>query len=287
MDKHKAPDELRQALLYYSDGSNGILYHHRLLMMKSDQEGKWIAATTTMNVQAHEITSIKVVDKGKDTPFRDEFPDENGAIYHFESKSGSRYIIKTTSGTSETENHPAVSKQYDKSTSRAGKGILKVNGSWELMEHVTPDAFRDRRQKRQTGIGRTRCLACHLGKRGTQFKSVALAMAYWMKEPKDEESLVEISRLGSSTNCDFFVKLTRHGLSMTERNSKWKLDNDIIENGLATRLRSGLEAMVMNTTKYPSKTHALEQTEQETIQDSTTKHDPFRNCDEGSPKRSL
>ena len=165
MDKHKAPDELKQALLYYSDESNGILYHHRLLMMKSDEEKKWVAATTTMNVQAHEITSIKVVDAGKGMPFREEFPDENGDIYYFESLSGSKYIIKTTSGSSETKNPPAVLKQYDKSTSRAGKGILKVNGNWELMEHVTPDAFRDRRQQRQTGVGRTRRLACHLGKK--------------------------------------------------------------------------------------------------------------------------
>jgi hypothetical protein len=165
MDKHKAPDELKQALLYYSDESNGILYHHRLLMTKSDEEKKWVAATTTMNVQAHDKTSIKVVDTGKGMPFGDEFLDENGAIHHFESLSGSKYIIKTTSGPAETKKQPAVSEHYDKSTSRAGKGILKVNGNWELMEHVTPDAFRDRRQQRQTGVGRTRRLACHLGKK--------------------------------------------------------------------------------------------------------------------------
>ena len=102
-------------------------------------------------------------------------------------------------------------------------------------------------------------------------------MAHWMQEPKDEESLVGINKPGQSTNCEFFVKLIRNGLSMAEHGSKWIQHSDVIENGLAARLRSGLEAMVRNPTIHPSTTQTPEQTIRTvTIQGPITKYESPR-----------
>jgi len=128
----------------------------------------------------------------------------------------------------------------DGAVRRAGKGLVQVDGQWELMERVAPDELSDWKQEKQTGAGRDRRIACHLETNGTRFASEAQAMTHWMPEAKDKESLVKVHMPGPSAGREFFLKLTQSGLSLAQYDSQWRQRSGVPENGMAARLHSAL-----------------------------------------------
>ena len=72
--------EFKQVLVDFFDDENGMLWHHRLLLVRGEP-GVWVVATPTLGVQVCKLADHRVLPLSRKAPFP---PELGETVYHFE-----------------------------------------------------------------------------------------------------------------------------------------------------------------------------------------------------------
>ena len=246
-------------------------WHRRLLMLRSDTAGMWIAATPTHGISQVNLLDHRVIPLDRNSAFPD---DAEGILFAFDGLSTEEWeflsrrtlALASVLGYTNLNSDGAppghwnisdmASEQFgclvpvealgnvNHSVTRDSFGLVKLDDRWVPMEKVETGWLTSWKASKRVGPGRDRRIACEISMSGTRFCSEAVAMTHWFGEVKEadksEKTLVAKYMLGPPAVREFFKQLIQSGMTLAQYDVHWRHKSGVPEGGIASRMHSTL-----------------------------------------------
>ena len=253
--------EFKQVLLDFFDDENGMLWHHRLLLVRGEP-GVWVVATPTLGVQVCKLADHRVLPLGRKAPFP---PELGETVYHFEpiaadvladlrvkalalanimgfalpvsdaASEGTWLLADPVSPHFGSEVPPEALSAPEACVTRGACGLVQVDGEWAIMERTTLPVDEWKLAK-WSGPGRDPRIACHHMVGNRRFISETDAIAHWTVSKKPESHPL----LGPLVTREWFMQLQTSGMSLTQYDQQWRLKSGVSELSTIAKFHTAL-----------------------------------------------
>ena len=195
----------RQVLVDFFDDVNDFWWHHRLLLIKGEGSGEWIAATPTLSVQMLDLKQHRVVPLERNSRVSVEIQDHAflfgaltaaelgellkkaralSAAFGVQKKDveEGRWIVADPSSIHFATVVPIEVLESDtECVIREATGLVRIDDDWVSMQKIADDDLESFQTSIWTGPGRDRRIACEVRVNGDRYVSEAVSFGHWKK----------------------------------------------------------------------------------------------------------
>jgi len=251
----------RQVLVEAPLDPTGLIWHHRLLLVKGEGS-KWIAADPEHEVEVLDLSTVRVIAVRRAAPWR---VDLVGQIYAFDQlvpgveddlrvraaelaelvgfpmaevteEVGDWYVADPASALFGVRVPAAALAVPAAFVTRGSKGLAEVDGEWLAIERVLGDQLQKWKEDKWFGPGRAPGLGpLRRDATGKPFIAEAEAMSLW-RAPKGEP----VPLRGVRVSHEFFANLLAAGFTLTSHDGNWRRTSGVPERGIVARFHSAV-----------------------------------------------